>query len=519
MKEKLSPKSQGRLELAFSIFSEEDVAVSVRTAIGSGPLQPRNIGARSKKAFRALCILVLLATDRGESSTDKKRLIFDSATDEQTWINTLATQRKRTIKFLLDDLGLKKFWQGRKKSGELQPRVKFLPRKLPLQNIKLFPHPPRKENTELSKTEIRKLAQLLEQKLLDEDLPEKERWEVSIVTQCLRATDELNGIVLPPQYDVKAVPLPLKKQSLEEIQNQLLYHLRRDHGEKESLSLLTRYNSQYSNLCNAILSSIWGDSPLLTAMTFGKRKVVDWLLKQPQTDVNKASSRGITPILKAARLNDLILIDRLLARGADPKVNTLQGRNAIHEAAFGGSPVCLQTIKLFANLGIDCNVFDRRGSLPLFLVIGRSASNDAYDWLKEQLDAHTVSDPHNVYKPRAESARENRGLFHWVGRGETQLVQDLLNYASTPGAPPLDINAEHPDFGSTPLHMALVPLRYEMIRLLLRFGANPLRQDICGTLPRELLPPLRTTDRERKVDSTLSRAEQKWIEAEYKGSN
>ncbi len=74
-----------------------------------------------------------------------------------------------------------------------------------------------------------------------------------------------------------------------------------------------------------------GSLPLLRAIGSGGRfadLVVEYLIKSG-ADVNKASSKGMTPLMQAARFGTPYIVDKLLENGANPMTQDARGKTAI----------------------------------------------------------------------------------------------------------------------------------------------------------------------------------------------
>jgi ankyrin repeat protein len=97
---------------------------------------------------------------------------------------------------------------------------------------------------------------------------------------------------------------------------------------------------------------------------------------------------GTTPMLRAAKAGDVPVVQLLLDKGADPKLVTRNGVNALMAAAGVGTreedntgrkktePETIETIKLLLAAGVDINAVDSRG---------QSALHGAAFWGKDQV--------------------------------------------------------------------------------------------------------------------------------------
>jgi ankyrin repeat protein len=90
---------------------------------------------------------------------------------------------------------------------------------------------------------------------------------------------------------------------------------------------------------------------------------------------SKTLAAGGTPLMRAARSADVELVQYLLDHGANPKLAGNDGLTALMIAAGAGSgpsestlskePQALETVKLFASLGLDVNAKNEKGDTAL----------------------------------------------------------------------------------------------------------------------------------------------------------
>lgn len=118
-----------------------------------------------------------------------------------------------------------------------------------------------------------------------------------------------------------------------------LYYAVRDGKEEAVIQLLAAgadVNAMHKN-----------DTPLITAVLFGKRKIVEILLATPGIDVNKTTLKTAdTPLHKAAMRGDRLITPVLLAApGIDVNAKNADGDTPLKLAEKFGSPQCAGMIR------------------------------------------------------------------------------------------------------------------------------------------------------------------------------
>ncbi len=103
------------------------------------------------------------------------------------------------------------------------------------------------------------------------------------------------------------------------------------------------------------------------------------------------AGRGATPFLRAAVVSDLPLMRLLLEKGADPKITTENGNNALHAVAgvrwsdttmstakavgFATDEDSVEAVKLLLSLGLDPNAADNQGVTAMHGAASRGAND------------------------------------------------------------------------------------------------------------------------------------------------
>ncbi|KAJ5782604.1 hypothetical protein N7457_004378 [Penicillium paradoxum] len=83
--------------------------------------------------------------------------------------------------------------------------------------------------------------------------------------------------------------------------------------------------------------------PLLCAVILNLQDIVELLLYLKQLDANKQTSDGTTPILEAIDVGNPEVIKMLAKTGANPDIETSQGRTARRQALAAGVRVKWRT--------------------------------------------------------------------------------------------------------------------------------------------------------------------------------
>ena len=112
-----------------------------------------------------------------------------------------------------------------------------------------------------------------------------------------------------------------------------------------------------------------GCTLLFLAVKMNRRPVVEFLLEQPNIDVNSRDHYGCTPLHKASNIGSIILVQTLINCGADPKALTNMCATTVYEAAFGSNnPAIIRTLE---QQGVDINLCSEDGFTPLMVAIWR----------------------------------------------------------------------------------------------------------------------------------------------------
>lgn len=283
-----------------------------------------------------------------------------------------------------------------------------------------------------------------------------------------------------------------------------------------------------------------GDCALINAITYERNLVISYLLDRPDVDVNRANEHGVTPLLKAANINNFNLVKTLVeAKKADCHVANKVGANGIYEAAFGAGHDAFLIIEYFhEKWKVPCDQQINDGFLPLTLAIWRKCDEKTIKYLIEHSRDINVPDFYGdtpYYKaikygffeavnllidlggakldrtktPSRHLTDRASELFGAVHHGDLKRVKELLKEGND------DIDKAEPEFERSPLHEAVDLGHLQIVEELIAHGADVFIQNNHGRIPRDFLP-LKRTATFHHIEDVLKRGEEEWIARELK---
>lgn len=264
--------------------------------------------------------------------------------------------------------------------------------------------------------------------------------------------------------------------------------------QEEDSPLFVAVRSERSDLVKLLLQrgsrvnqeGLHGRRPLHEASRLGKPALVKQLLDAGAA-VDPRSHYGLTPLALAAQGGHLEVVETLLKKGADVLSQAQDEATILYEASASGEP---SVISLLLEYGADANVAKLTGHMPIHRVAHRghlealkllipvtsmsevidsgmsplhsAAAGGNTDCLKTLLDAHY--DPNYMLHPwvrRSYDDERKSALFFAVSNNDVQSAKLLLEGGAMANQDPIKC-----------LQVALRLGNYELINLLLRFGAN-----------------------------------------------
>lgn len=175
----------------------------------------------------------------------------------------------------------------------------------------------------------------------------------------------------------------------------------------------------------------------------------------------------LTPLMNAARHDDLPRVGELLAHGADVKARTAQGASALYEAIERPNPNAdnLPVVDALLKAGADPNEVEFLTSNPLIVSLTRDYANPLVTLRLLQAGAHV---PHGCPPHNSEDSLVSLATMD----SSTDVIRELI----ARGGP---VNCQYG--GASALYWAAINGEYGRVDLLLRSGAEPRQEDLDAT--------------------------------------
>ncbi len=250
-------------------------------------------------------------------------------------------------------------------------------------------------------------------------------------------------------------------------------------------------------------SSLSGVTPLVMAAEVGWSDIVDILLKRgAEVDAAPSGERaedngisGSTPLIGATKYNHPECVKRLLDQHANPNHQNYSGISALMLAAEQGYFEC---VKLLVQAGADLELaptgmrkFNNKFLSKSFIFTGQralsmnlcgqtalfcAAKEGRTDIVKYLLDRGA--------NPRVQNHYGVSAIWIPAQKGMLEVVELLLNAgAETHGAPYGNPADELNITGWTPLYAAMKSQKFDVVKLLLKRGADPNAVTKLGSTP------------------------------------
>ncbi|XP_037608530.1 dynein heavy chain 12, axonemal-like [Sebastes umbrosus] len=258
----------------------------------------------------------------------------------------------------------------------------------------------------------------------------------------------------------------------------LLIAIRSDHTDL--MKLLLQQGSKVNQ------QGLHGRHPLHEASRLGKTEMVTLLL-QAGAQPDPASHYGLTPLALAAQAGHLEVVETLLKTGADVLSQAEDEASILYEAASSGDPA---VISLLLEYGADANVAKHTGHLPIHrvahrghlqalkLLISVTSMVEVDDSGISPLHTAAAGGHAHCIKALLDAGYDPNFMLHrWVQRSFDDERKSALFFAVLNNDLPsakllLEAGAMANQDPIKCLQIALRVGNYELINLLLRFGAN-----------------------------------------------
>ncbi|KAL6112393.1 asb14 [Pungitius sinensis] len=229
-----------------------------------------------------------------------------------------------------------------------------------------------------------------------------------------------------------------------------------------------------------------GHGPLHEASRLGKTELVSLLL-EAGAPPDPRSHDGLTPLALAAQAGRREVVEMLLRRGADVLSQARDEASILYEASSSGDP---EVVGLLLEFGADANVAKQTGHLPLHRVAHRGHLQALKLLIpvtsKGEVDDSGISPLHSAaagghphcIKALLDAGYDPNYMLHpWVQRSydderKSALFFAVLNNDVTSARLLLEAGAMANQDPIKCLQISLRVGNYELINLLLRFGAN-----------------------------------------------
>ncbi|KAG2452708.1 hypothetical protein HYH02_002940 [Chlamydomonas schloesseri] len=192
-----------------------------------------------------------------------------------------------------------------------------------------------------------------------------------------------------------------------------------------------------------------GDTVMQWAAASGSEEVVQLLLREgggaAASGVDLARPDGRTPLMAAVRGGHVLVMEALLAAGADPNARAKTGDTALLAAVREGSAWPIRTL---LEAGARPSTADTRGDTPLHVAAERgnaTAVEAMLEWSVSARGAAAARDGRGLDLNATNKSGETP-LLAAARRGHTRVITLLLKAGAKPGIPDMH--------GDTPLHWA-----------------------------------------------------------------
>ena len=205
-------------------------------------------------------------------------------------------------------------------------------------------------------------------------------------------------------------------------------------------------------------------------------------VKQALTDDADPNAKdpqsGSTMLATAALMGHTEIVALLLEHGADVNAKSRDGGTALHAAAFLGR---VETVKFLLEKGADTTLRNNMGGIAIDgAKLDWTFAKGIISMLQLEVDEAEVKAGRNkvieLLSGQPSNSSQSHNLWEVVAAGDLSAIKDALDDG-------VDLNAQDPQFGSTPLSWAALMGHTEVVTLLLERGADVNAQNRDGATP------------------------------------
>lgn len=225
-----------------------------------------------------------------------------------------------------------------------------------------------------------------------------------------------------------------------------------------------------------------------------ERGDVPQVLEQIDSMLHARDSRGLTPLLVAAKNDQLEILQLCLSRGANLSVrDDATARSALHFAASAGSA---GAVRLLLSEGADVGMKDAKGLTPIDTAVASGHADIVEELYSSNATVRNIStiDRQTIWHRAVHSGSAD--VVRFLVQLTTSDITDNSDGTSV-NVPP-DVNALDRS-GYSALHTASCSGMVEAIALLLSAGADP---NILTKVPRSVVPAEKQSGIEAEEEPT-----------------
>lgn len=209
-----------------------------------------------------------------------------------------------------------------------------------------------------------------------------------------------------------------------------------------------------------------GYTPLMAAIEGDHEDVIDFFMKSGANvnpDVTATMEveglGGAFPIYTATRKDNLVVVKKLIKRGADVNRTAPNGWTSLKSAAQQGN---FEIVKVLLEAGAAPNIADDTNYTPLM----NAVSGEHEDIVKTLLKFNADPNIQSGENPEDDDWEPGRSaLMDAAVSGNVAIARELLKSGANPNL----LNSK----GRTALHSAVISASTDMVNLLLKAGADP----------------------------------------------